>query len=294
MPVCSLSALIPNLYEFISQGHRDANRLPLIIGRLEPLNLSLITLQRTLSSIVDGSLRVCAVRMSHADVKRMCGGANIFVRRTCARTVKYTHRLITPAIFSFAREALMKHAARESWRNHKIYQRALIVTHTKSLCVSHEGAEYPKYEQHDVLDFQCISKQWEKEYSNRCTWRTDIFLTIKKNCQLLWLSTSASRRKEKFFKSIFFYIKIHSKLKRIRIVTNDPDLLITMFVKSVHFIFFRAIKAWPDVVENAIETESLYASRALMTNTASAADSRLFQQKCIMHRQRRRLTRRKI
>lgn len=33
------------------------------------------------------------------------------------------------------------------------------------------------------------------------------------------------------------------------------------------------------------EIESLYALRALMTNAASAADSRLFQQKCIMHRQ---------
>jgi len=37
------------------------------------------------------------------------------------------------------------------------------------------------------------------------------------------------------------------------------------------------------------EIESLYASRYLMTNAASAADSRLFQQKCIMHRRRRRL-----
>lgn len=133
------SALIPNLYEFISQGRRDANRLPLIIGRLKPLNLSLITLQRTLSSIVDGSLRVYAVRMSHADVKRMCGGANIFVRRTCVHGQIYTS--VDYSDDPFAREALMKHAARESRRNHKIYQRALIVV--ESLCVSHEGAQEP-------------------------------------------------------------------------------------------------------------------------------------------------------
>lgn len=42
------------------------------------------------------------------------------------------------------------------------------------------------------------------------------------------------------------------------------------------------------ISSEANEIESLYALRALMTNAASAADSRLFQQKCIMHRRRRR------
>jgi len=27
----------------------------------------------------------------------------------------------------------------------------------ESLCVNHEGTEYPKYEQHDVLDIQATS-----------------------------------------------------------------------------------------------------------------------------------------
>lgn len=86
----SCTSLNPESVRVHFLGTRNADRLPLITGRLKPLNLSLITLQRTLSSIVDGSLRVCAVRMSRADVKRMRGGANIFVRRTCANGQIYT------------------------------------------------------------------------------------------------------------------------------------------------------------------------------------------------------------
>jgi len=106
---CVLLCVNPESVQVHFLGIRDADRLPLIIGRLKALNLSLITLQQTLSSIVDGSLRVCSVRTSRADVKRIRGGAQIYSFAGRVRTTKYTYRLITLAILPFAR-ALMKHA----------------------------------------------------------------------------------------------------------------------------------------------------------------------------------------
>lgn len=166
--------------------------------------------------------------------------------------VGYTHRLIALTILSFAREALMKHTAGESWRNHKIYQRALIML--ESLCVSHEGAEHPKYEQRDIPHFRSN----EKRRCRRCTCLNKCSLTIKKIIND-WILILALKRKKKIkILNILLRRNLHKIKENLWTILRLLWIISVSFnryIVFVKFIFvsslFRAVivKAWSNVVE---------------------------------------------